>query len=528
VTRLGLPGVLACATLGCVAGTGVERVYDGDVVLGRYVSAEAYGAFLRGAIADADGHLDEALQAYEDSAARQPWSPEIWTRLGDVRCRRAPGDPEADAALSRAVALDGAYAPAWAARATCALSRGDVETARSAARHAAALDPGADGAQVMLARTAPGVVDPSMRARVVALTTTARNPVVAWDALATWAEAAGDVPLRAQALRELARRAPAKQAEIAGAAEALAGAGELGEARSVAAAAVDVSDQPLPGAHPLAARLALDEAIVRHDGAAVRARATRVRLPLEEAAGRALLAGDRALARELATEVTRADPTARGARLVLAACGGGDRIAEASELPPGGVPVAASALVAFGLALTRGAPVERARAAFQSVARGPIEALVNGDDLVERPAVELVSRGALDRAMLPADALVELAALRSDGAPVETPPAPLDTRHEFLALALRGPAEPRTVDLGRRLAGSMHDPVVAAAAALVALASGTPMAPEAPAALLARNSADPLLAAVALRMAERVGDRVVAGRARGTLTALGGTAPARE
>jgi hypothetical protein len=530
VTILGRLGALACtATLfGCGAGAGVQRVYDGDVVVGRLVSSEAYGAFLRGAIADADGHAEEALQAYGEAAARQPSSPEIWTRLGDVRCRRAPRDPQAEVALSRAIAIDDGYAPAWAARASCALARGDVEMARVAARRAADLDPGADGAHMLLARTAPGGLEPAMRARLVALTATARNAVAAWDALAAWAEAAGDVPLWVQALHELARKAPSRRNEIVRAAEALAGLGELGGARSVAAAAVDASNEPLPAGHPLAARLAVDEAIARHDGDAVRARATRVRLSLEEASGRAWLAGDRALARELAAEVTRADPTARGARLVLAACGGGDLSALANDLPPGEAPVASSAFVAFGLALTRGAPPDVARAALQTVARGSVEALVDGDDRVERPAVELVSRGVLDRAMLPADALVELAVLRPDPAATATPPAPLDVRHEYLALALRSPSGPRAVELGKRLAGSLGDPVVASAAALVVLASGGPIAPDAPAALLARNAADPLLAAIALRMAERVGDRDVAGRARRTLTALGGAAPARE
>ncbi len=150
---------LACATtmLGCIAGSGVERVYDGNVVEGRFVSGEAYAAFLRGAIADADGHAGEALRSYEEAAARQPRSAEMWTRIGELRCRQSPRDPSADAALSRAVAIDGGYAPAWAARATCALARGDTEAARVAARRAAMLDPGADDANALLARTSPGV-----------------------------------------------------------------------------------------------------------------------------------------------------------------------------------------------------------------------------------------------------------------------------------------------------------------------------------------------------------------------------------
>jgi hypothetical protein len=65
------------------------------------------------------------------------------------------------------------------------------------------------------------------------------------------------------------------------------------------------------------------------------------------------------------------------------------------------------------------------------------------------------------------------------------------------------------------------DAVVASAEALVQLGAGGAISPDAPRALLERNAADPLLAATALRLAERVGDRDVARRARQVLTALG-------
>jgi hypothetical protein len=65
------------------------------------------------------------------------------------------------------------------------------------------------------------------------------------------------------------------------------------------------------------------------------------------------------------------------------------------------------------------------------------------------------------------------------------------------------------------------DPVVAAADALRTLGSDAVVAPDAPRLLLARNPADPLLAEVALRLAEKVGDRDVARRARAMLTAMG-------
>jgi len=520
-SSLGL--VVAAASLAaCVQPTHVERAYDGDVVEGRFVDPEAYAEFLRGALAEAGGRLGGALEAYKDAASLEPASPEVWTRIGDVRCQSDARDAGAEQALSRAISLQPAYAPAWAVRARCALARGDVASARAAAARAAELDPGADGANVLLARTAAGAAQASVRARLLALTATARDPVVAWDALAAWAAGCGDVPLWARALRELARIAPARRVTIARAAEQLAGVGELGEARAVAAAAADAATAPLPDGTPLAARLALDDAIATHDAAAVRARATRVRLSLEEAAGRALLAGDRRLARELAGALVQADPGARGGRLVLAASAGGDLLAGAEGDASSAAPVPAGALVAFGAALVRAASPDRAKQILEHIASEPV---VNGDDRVERAAVELVSRGVLPADKLPPDGAVELAALRGDGTPA-APAEGLDARHEFLDLALRHPDSPRTLELAKRLAGiAPSDPVVGSAAALVQLAVGAPIPPDAPRALLARNAADPLLAATALRLAERVGDRDVARRARQTLSALGRTPP---
>jgi tetratricopeptide (TPR) repeat protein len=513
----------AAALVGCVAPSGVERVYDGNLVVGRFVSAEAYAAFLRGALAEADGQTEQAMDAYEESLARQPWSPEVWSRVGDLRCRASPSDPRADDAFERALRLDTSYAPAWTARAACAQSRGDVSHARFYAQQAAGLDPSADDAQVLLARIGTPL-DPSSRLRLIALTATARDPVVAWEALSHWAEGAGDVALWAQALRELAHRVPARRRSIAGAAEALAGAGALGDARLVAASVVDAIDEPFSEGHALAARLAIDEAIARHDGAAVRARATRTRISLEEAAGRALLTGDSRLARELALEVSRADPDARGARLVLIAATGGD-LRELTDLPLSASPVSAAALVAAGIALTRATPSVNARVALAPM-RTAMDPIAPGDDVVARPAVELVSRGVLDPSALPSDAAVELAAVRGEPAVLSRG---FDLRHEYLALSMQRSDAPRAHELARRLAGMVQtDPIVASAAALAQLSSGVSIPPEAPRVLLARNPFDPLLAATALRLAERVGDHEVATRARRTLTALSGAGAAKN
>jgi hypothetical protein len=515
---------LVAACIGCAHHSTVERAYGGDVVEGHFVSPAAYAAFLRGAIAEAEGHANEALSAYGAAADFDPASPEPWARMAHVRCSSGgrEGIAKAESELAHALDLDSGYARAWAVKAACAAARGDVAGQRAAAARAAELDPQGDGASILLARAGDaGGASMASRQVLVALTVTAADPVAAWTAMASWAEAHGDVALWTRALIELARAAPERRDAIARSAEELAGAGNLGEGRAVAAAAIDASASALPTRLGLAARLAVDEAIARRDGGAVRRRAARAGLPLEEAAGRALLGGERAIARQLASSTAAGDPGAFGARLVLAVADGADLGAALASRHPGDAPASAAALVALGVALMRVTPAVEARASLAAV---PRLALVPGDDRVVRPAVELVSRGALPAEALPPDGAIELAVIRS-AFPPSVHPAPdalLDLRHRYLSLAFTQPGSPGTRELGERLHGVVaSDPVVAAAAALVQLSTGASLAPDAAHALLARNPADPLLAAITLRLAEKVGDTDVAQRARETLGQLG-------
>jgi hypothetical protein len=325
-----------------------------------------------------------ALAAYAEAARVDSNGVEIWTRIGDVRCRVDPRDAQADATFARALQLDATYAHAWAGKAKCALARGDLVGARAAAQRAAELDATADDANALLAHTAGPAQSQATRAALVALTVTARDPTVAWEALATWAEAHGDLALWARALGELARIAPAKREDVARAAEQLAGAGEASQARAVAAAVVEADVRPLARDHALLARLAVDDAITRGDAGAASRRATRVRLPLDEVAGRALLAGNRSLARELSSLVVRADPSATGARMVLAASGGGDLLGIATDLRADGQVVSAAGFVAFGCALAHLVSPDQLRSALARPTHSPI---IAGDDLVVRAAV---------------------------------------------------------------------------------------------------------------------------------------------
>jgi hypothetical protein len=500
----------------------VERAYGGDVVQGRYVSPEAYAAFLRGAMAEASGRSEDAVAAYADAARRDPSSPEPWTRIAQVLCAPRAGAPLEAPSVSRGVAaaehatsLDPGYARAWVARAQCAGARGDEASQRAAAARAVQLGDTASALRVRVSAGASGERD---RNEVVALTLAARDPVSAWDALAAWSQAHGDVALWTRALVELVRLAPERRGDLAAAAEELAGIGATGEARTVAGAVVDAGAGPLPPARVLAPRLAVDDAIARGDAAVLRRRAARGRLSLEEAAGRALLAGQVSLARDLAAEVAGADPHASGARLVLA-------VADRAALAPfaasrsGDAPVSAATFVAFAGALHRTGAADAATL-LAGIAHASI---LPGDDLVLRPAVELAAGGLVPAEILPPDGIVELAVV-TRAAPAVPPRGAADPRHRYLALAATQPTSPETRALAERLHGvAATDLVVAAADALVQLAAGSTVDPAAPRALLARDPADPLLAAVALRLAEKCGDTDVARRARESLTALRGS-----
>ena len=215
------------------------------------------------------------------------------------------------------------------------------------------------------------VRDATTRDALLALTATARDRVAAWDALASWAASRGDVALWARALETLVKVAPTRRDAVARAAEELAGAGEMGEARAVAAAAADAGEGPMmEDRAPLAARLAVDEAIGRGNADEVRLRATRARVTLEEAAARALLAGQGDMAREIVSPVTRADPGASGARLVLAASEGRDLVGAALEARRQATRISGAGLVAFGAAVVHAVSPEEARASLAALKHG--------------------------------------------------------------------------------------------------------------------------------------------------------------
>jgi hypothetical protein len=212
-----------------------------------------------------------------------------------------------------------------------------------------------------------------------------------------------------------------------------------------------------------------------------------------------------------------ADPGAVGAHWVLAVSSGSDVLAVSREPGRYGQVPSAAAFVAFAGALAHAMSPEYALAALAGLAHAPI---VASDDVVLRPAVELVLRGAFAVTALPPDGIVELAALRGTALPEELLASgahALDARHEYLGLALAHPEAPRASELRARFASTgASDPIVAAASALILLSENRATAALAHE-LLARDAGDPLLAATALRVAEKVGEENVARRAREVL-----------
>ena len=514
----------ALGLLGCGANPDVVRVVDGRLVGGSYVEPEVYASFLRGAIAEETGDLSAALAAYAETAERDGSDPEVWTRIGDVRCRM-PGDgAAADRALARALTLDEGYAPAWEARARCALLRdptGGLRAAEAPARRAAKEDPRAIAPQLVLARAAEAAKDAAgARDRLVALTLVHRESLAAWEALAAWGRAHGDSVLVARALAEAVRHAPSSRRTIGDRAVALAGEGELVAARIVAAAALDADG---PRVSEATARLGIDAAILAGDVERVRARATRGHVGLDEVAARALLLGDVRMARALAEPLAAADPRAAGARMVLAAAAASlepaafARVFEGARAAQGDVPFVAVAVLAGRL--SDAAPADAARS-FAAAARYAPPQL--GDALASRAGAELAARGVLDGASLPLDARIELAA-RTRSAPPE-PGDAVDPRHRLLALAMLRPQSPEALALARTLeSAAPRDAMIATALAKIAIARGTPPDARAAGRLADIDPSDPIAAAAALDVARSRGDAREIVPARNRMTALART-----
>ncbi|MBL9026051.1 MAG: hypothetical protein JNL21_27915 [Myxococcales bacterium] len=254
----------------------VVRSAGGELTRGRFIAPQAYEAYARGALAEAEGHLDAAATAYRYAAEIDASGPEPWTRLGAVLCRQGK-HTEASEAFAEA---DEKYAPLRKARARCLLDQGKATEALAEADAALVFDP-ADEETALL------------RADIL--------------------EKAGDRP---RAVRELLGRLVAfgPRERVAARLEPVARAeGDLAALR-VARRVLDGGSSPKLGTP---SRDALDLALQNGDLAAARRLGTRAGVGPGAVALRAVALGQRALGREQAELVLGADPSNADALVAL-------------------------------------------------------------------------------------------------------------------------------------------------------------------------------------------------------------------
>jgi hypothetical protein len=378
--------------------------------------------------------------------------------------------------------------------------------------------------EIILARVRRSAANDATRERLLSLTLAYPNSAAAWSALAAWATLRGDIPLYARSIAQLTVLAPTKRPQYADAAAALAGDGQLREARLVAGALADASGAdglwaPTAAARPLVARLAVDDAIARNDAASTRLRATRTHLGLDVAAARAALAGRDSMALALADEVLDADPHAVCARAVVDALSAGN-VSAAATRPWVEVPLECEIVLARAIA--DGASDSAAARVFSAT---PHAAMPAGDALVTPLAAALAARGIMPFTDLAVDAKIELCARRGEvPAPAWIDDPTLDARHRYLALALAEPTSERTARLSARLAAARAtDALVAVGWAREGLARGRAIGQHETDALLALAPGDPIALAVALDVAKKGDDVAAASRARASLSALART-----
>lgn len=512
---------IAPMLMGCASNGGVVRVYDGRVVEGAYVPAQAYAAFLEGALAEEAGDLRSALAAYERAVQEDDTDPEPLTRVGDIRCKLDPKSKVADEALARALRIDRTYAPAIAAQALCAGARGQTEIAVETMNRIATEDRTGTLEALFVhlaAQRGASAADRNSHARALALTIARGESPAAWKALVSWGRSKGDGELVARGYENLVRVAPTMSGEVEAGALELLGLGHTSLARRVAVSIADAPAELGLGAirDATVARLAIDEALLAGDLHRASRRAVRGHVPLAEVAARALLVERADLASILARNVLSADPDSGGAAMVLAAIAAREgrtsssaewaRSKRSSDRP------AAACVLVFAERLAAAADVESARLWASRVV--PAEMAAH-DPVVSPLAVDLAARGIIAEASLPLELRLELAARRR-----ETPPAVdvsaidknvVDAKHALLWHMLTDPSgKPATTLLSRMSSAAESDPIVGFSLGRAALAAavGRSFRPEAWAPVLraiASAPSDPLLLAVAVEVAQQGG-----------------------
>lgn len=208
---------LCLLSAGCASNeSAVTRLVHGQPMPGRYIGFEAYAAYARGVQLETHGQLHEAAAAYAEAADEDPDSPEIWTRLGNVRCTFH--DRAAAGAFREAERLDPSYEPLWRARAHCDLQRRALDAALHHALVALRLDPNEEETTELVATLYEkrGQIAEARR-YLDGWATRSPRSVRAFHALRGFAIRQKDALLKERAeahLREIERRMPARLSSL--------------------------------------------------------------------------------------------------------------------------------------------------------------------------------------------------------------------------------------------------------------------------------------------------------------------------
>jgi tetratricopeptide (TPR) repeat protein len=290
--------VFGAVIAGCGAPS-VVRMIDGRAVEGRFISEYAYALYAIAADAEAHGDLTTALGAFEAAAQEDEESPQIWTRIGGLRCRIREEAARAPEAFERARELDPDYEPLHREQAECALLRRRIDEARGHAARAVELDPNSEEptllyASILEASGRRAEAQTALRELAIRRPTSLR----ALRALRDLSARMGDTITAEQASEKLTRLAgpSSTSSESTGGRPPGAPSGEI---RASALGAVDA-------------------ALANGDLQAARRLGRRARVLSSELAVRAAALGRASIAREQAELVLGADPSDSSARIALA------------------------------------------------------------------------------------------------------------------------------------------------------------------------------------------------------------------
>ncbi len=135
---------------------GVTRMADGVRYEGRFISPEAYAAYLVGVEHEARAEYRAALASYLEARAEDPQSPELWARIGAVRCvasRPERGPKAAETAFERGIQSEPAYFGNYLERARCAERARSFRDALADGSAAVARRPDDESANLLVARS---------------------------------------------------------------------------------------------------------------------------------------------------------------------------------------------------------------------------------------------------------------------------------------------------------------------------------------------------------------------------------------